>query len=51
MAGWEWQPACSLSVLWHGEAFHGLGFQGAKVSTLPDASHPPSMAPESQQGP
>jgi hypothetical protein len=45
-----WQPACSLSVLWLGEAFHGLGVQGAKVSTLPCASLPPTMAPASQPG-
>jgi hypothetical protein len=30
-----WMPAFSLSVLWHGEAFQGLGVQGAKVSAFP----------------
>jgi hypothetical protein len=27
--------ACSFSELWHGEAFHWLGVQGANVSALP----------------
>jgi hypothetical protein len=45
-----WWPTCSLSV-WHGEAFHGLGIQGSKVSTLPCASPPPSMTPASLQAP
>jgi hypothetical protein len=44
-------PTCSLSVLWHEEAFHKLGVQGVKVSTLPCASPLPNMAPASQQGP
>jgi hypothetical protein len=48
VAAWGWQPACFLSVLWHGEDFHRLGVQGAKVSTLPGASPPPSVAPASQ---
>jgi hypothetical protein len=46
-----WRPTCSLSVSWRGETFHGLGIQGAKVSTLPGASPLPSMTPASQQGP
>jgi hypothetical protein len=49
-AAWGWRPTCSLSVLWHGEVIHGLGIQCAKVSTLPGASPPPSVAPASQQG-
>jgi hypothetical protein len=53
---WSWCLAaaaatCSLSVTWHGEAFHGLGVQGVKVSTLLDAPLLPSMAPVSQQRP
>jgi hypothetical protein len=48
---WGWQPTCSLSVLWHGETFHGLGVQSAKVSALPGASPLPSVAPVSQQVP
>jgi hypothetical protein len=45
MAAWGWWPTCSLSVSWHGEVFHGLGVQSAKVSTLPGASPLPSVAP------
>jgi hypothetical protein len=37
LVGRVWQPTCSLSVSWHGEAFHKLGVQGAKVSALPGA--------------
>jgi hypothetical protein len=48
---WGWRPTCSLSVLWHGEACHGLGVQGAKVSTVPGVSSPSSVPPESQLGP
>jgi hypothetical protein len=48
---WGWWPTCSLSVSWHGEDFHRLGVQGAKLSTLLGASPRPSVAPESQQGP
>jgi hypothetical protein len=51
VTAWGWQPACSLSVLWCGEAFHGQGVQGAKVSTLSGASPLPSVAPASQPGP
>jgi hypothetical protein len=46
-----WWPACSFSVLWGGEAFHGLGVQGAEVSALPSALPKPSVSPASQQGP
>jgi hypothetical protein len=48
---WGWQPTCSFSILWCGEAFHGVGDQGAKVSALPGASPLPSMSPASQQVP
>jgi hypothetical protein len=51
VVAWGWRPAYSLSVSWHGEAFHGLGVQGGKVSTLPGALPLPSEAPASQQGP
>jgi hypothetical protein len=44
-----WGTTCSFSVSWHGEVFHGLGVQGAKVSALPCALSQP--APASQQGP
>jgi hypothetical protein len=47
-SGVGWRPACSFNISWHGEAFHGLGFQGAKVSVLPGASPPPRMSPASQ---
>jgi hypothetical protein len=47
----EWQPTCSFSVLWHGEAFHGLGVQGAEVPGLPCALPQPSVSLVSQQGP
>jgi hypothetical protein len=50
-AAWSWQTVCSLSESWCGEGFNGLGVQGAKVSSLPGASPPPSVSPESQQGP
>jgi hypothetical protein len=42
---WGWRPACSFSVLWCGEALHGLGVQGAKVLALPSALPLPSMVP------
>jgi hypothetical protein len=45
---WVWWHACSFSVFWPGEAFHGLQVLGAKVSPLPGASLPPSMSPASQ---
>jgi hypothetical protein len=48
---WGWRPTCSLSVSWHEEGFHGLGVQGAKLSTLPSASPEPSVAPASQPAP
>jgi hypothetical protein len=51
-SGWWWQqPTCSLSVMCHGEAFHRLGAQDVKVSTLLCASSLPSIAPASQQSP
>jgi hypothetical protein len=53
MAGWlpaGRQPACSFIVLWHGEAFHGLGVQGAEISAFPCALPQPIMSPVSQQG-
>jgi hypothetical protein len=46
-----WQPPFSFNVLWHGEAFHGLGAQDAKVSALPCALPQPSVSPVSQQVP
>jgi hypothetical protein len=27
---WWWQLSCFLNVMWHGEAFYGLGVQGVK---------------------
>jgi hypothetical protein len=50
-AAWGLWPACSFCVLWHGEDFHRLGVQGAKVSALPGALPQPSVSPESQQDP
>jgi hypothetical protein len=47
----RWQPTCSFSVLWHGEAFHSIVIQGTKVSALPCVLPYPSMSPASQQGP
>jgi hypothetical protein len=44
------QLSCFLSVMWYGEAFHGLGIQGVKVLTLLGAVFLPSVAPASQQG-
>jgi hypothetical protein len=44
-------PPPSLNISWHGEAFHGLGFQGPKVSTLSGASPLLSVAPVSHQSP
>jgi hypothetical protein len=44
-----WEPSCFLSVMWHGEAFHGLGVQGIKVLILLGALFLPSVAPASQQ--
>jgi hypothetical protein len=44
-------PTCSFSVLWHGEAFHGLGAKGAEVLALTVDLPQPSMSPVSQQGP
>jgi hypothetical protein len=46
-----WWPALSFSVLWSGEAFHGLLFQGANVSVLPCALPQPRVSPASQQDP
>jgi hypothetical protein len=34
VVAWGWWPTCSFSVLWCGEAFHGLGVWGAKVLAL-----------------
>jgi hypothetical protein len=48
---WVWLPTCSLSVLWHGEAFHRLGVQGSQLSALPCALYQPSVSSASQQGP
>jgi hypothetical protein len=45
-----WEPSCFLSAVWHGEAFHGLGFQGVEVLILLGALFPPSMSQASQQG-
>jgi hypothetical protein len=28
------EPSCFLSVMWHGEAFHGLGLEGVEVLIL-----------------
>jgi hypothetical protein len=44
------QPSCFLSVIWHREAFHGLGIQSVKVLILVGALFLPSVTPESQQG-
>jgi hypothetical protein len=46
-----WRPTFSFSGSWHGEAFHGLGIQGVKVSDLPGALPQPSVSPASLQGP
>jgi hypothetical protein len=46
---WVWQPACSFIISWHGEDFHGLRVQGAKVSALPGASPLPIVSPVSFQ--
>jgi hypothetical protein len=40
---WWWGSSSFLSVSCHVKAFHGLGIQGAKVSSLPGASSPPSV--------
>jgi hypothetical protein len=49
---WSWPAGsgigvvtCFLSVLWHEEAFHRLGSQGARVSSLPCASSLPHVSP------
>jgi hypothetical protein len=47
---WQQEPSCFLSVMWHGEAFHGLGVQGVKVLILLAALFPPSVTPVSQRG-
>jgi hypothetical protein len=47
---WQQLPTCFLSVMWHGEAFYGLGVQGVKVLILLCASFLPSVAPACQQG-
>jgi hypothetical protein len=41
--------SCSVSKLWHGEAFHELGVQCAEDSALPCALPQPSVSPASQQ--
>jgi hypothetical protein len=41
---------CFLSVMWHAEAFYGLGVQGVEVLILLGALFLPSVAPASQQG-
>jgi hypothetical protein len=51
VAAWRWQPTCSFSVSWHGEAFHRLGVKYAEVSALPCALPQPTVSPVSQQGP
>jgi hypothetical protein len=51
VAAWGLQSACSFSVLWHGEALHRLGVQGAEVSALPCALPQPRVSPVSQHGP
>jgi hypothetical protein len=45
------RTGCSFSLSWHGEAFHELGVQSAKVSALPGALPQPSLSPASQQSP
>jgi hypothetical protein len=42
-----WLPTWSFSISWHGEVFHGLGVQGAKVSALSGALPQPSVSPAS----
>jgi hypothetical protein len=44
------QPSCFVSVMWLGEAFHGLEVQGVKVLILIAAFFLPSAAPASQRG-
>jgi hypothetical protein len=43
------QPSSFLSVMWHGEALHGLGVQGVKVLILLGALFLRSVAPAFQQ--
>jgi hypothetical protein len=43
------EPSCFLSVTWHGDAYHELGFQGIEVLILLVALFLPSVAPASQQ--
>jgi hypothetical protein len=40
---------CFICVIWHGEAFHGLGVQAAKVLMFFGALFLPSVAPAFQQ--
>jgi hypothetical protein len=42
--------AMVANVMWHGETFYGLEFQGVEVLILLGALFPPSVAPTSQQG-
>jgi hypothetical protein len=44
------QPTCFLSVIWCGEAFHGLGLRGVEVFIFIGALFLPSVAPAFQQG-
>jgi hypothetical protein len=51
---WSWflvvqQSSCFLSVMQHGETFHGLGVQGVNVLILLGALFLPCVAPVSQQ--
>jgi hypothetical protein len=46
----QWEPSCFLSVMWHGDAFHGLGVQGIQVLILLAALFLPSVASASQWG-
>jgi hypothetical protein len=42
------QPSCFLSVMWHGEAFHGIGVQGVELLILLAALFLISVVPASQ---
>jgi hypothetical protein len=43
------EPSCFLRVMWHGEAFHGLGVQSVEILILLGALFLPSVTPASQQ--
>jgi hypothetical protein len=51
MFGAGGQFACSFSVSWCGEDFHGLGVQGVEGSALPGTLPQPTMSSASQQVP